>query len=150
MAAAHPLVKRRRITLEELTRERFVLLSEIHCLGVQIVRFCDRQGCVPAVTCRSAQLMTVQELVALGQGVSLVPEMAARADRSRMVRYRSLSGAKPERTLAMIWHKHRYLSPLVKGLIEITRRESEAAANQTAVLGAPGRARGRGKRPRGA
>jgi len=31
----HALSQKRRITLEELTRERFVLLSEIHCLGAQ-------------------------------------------------------------------------------------------------------------------
>jgi DNA-binding transcriptional LysR family regulator len=76
------------------------------------------------LTCRSAQLMTVQELVAMEQGISLVPEMASKGDRSKLVRYRSISGVKPERTLAMIWHKHRYESPLVKGLIEIVRREA--------------------------
>jgi len=70
LAPGHLLAKRRRITLDELTRERFVLLSEIHCLGRQIVRFCERQGCVPALTRRSAQLMTVQEMVAMGQGSS--------------------------------------------------------------------------------
>jgi LysR family hydrogen peroxide-inducible transcriptional activator len=124
MSARHRFVKKRRVTLEELTRERFVLLSEIHCLGAQIIRFCERQGCVPALTCRSAQLMTVQELVAMEQGISLVPQMAAKGDRNKLVRYRSISGMKPERTLAMIWHKHRYQSPLVKGLIEIVRREA--------------------------
>jgi LysR family transcriptional regulator, hydrogen peroxide-inducible genes activator len=124
MAVRHRFVKKRRVTLEELTRERFVLLSEMHCLGAQIIRFCEREGCVPALTCRSAQLMTVQELVAMEQGISLVPEMAAKGDRSKLVRYRSISGVKPERTLAMIWHKHRYQSPLVKGSIEIVRREA--------------------------
>lgn len=122
VSTGHPLVRKRRVTVEEITRERFVLLSEMHCLGKQIVRFCERQGCVPALTCRSAQLMTVQQLVALGQGVSLVPEMAARADGAKRVHYRSISGPKPSRTLAMLWHKHRYVSPLAKGLIEIARR----------------------------
>lgn len=129
IAPGHPLAKKRQITLEEMTRERFVLLSDIHCLGAQIVKFCERQGCVPALTCRSAQLMTVQELVAMGQGISLVPEMAARADKSKQIIYRRVSGTKPSRTLAMIWHKHRYVSPLAKGLIEIVRRGAKRAAN---------------------
>lgn len=129
IAPEHPLVRKRRITLEELTRQRFVLLSEIHCLGAQIVQFCERQGCVPALTCRSAQLMTVQELVAMGQGISLVPEMAARADKSKKILYRHVSGATPSRTLAMVWHKHRYIGPLAKGLIEIVRREAKRAGN---------------------
>jgi LysR family hydrogen peroxide-inducible transcriptional activator len=121
--ATHPLARKRRITLEELTQERFVLLSEIHCLGAQVVRFCERRGCTPAVTCRSAQLLTVQELVGLGQGVSLVPKMAARTDRSNKIIYRMLEAPRPSRTLAMIWHKHRYQSPLVIGLIETIRAE---------------------------
>jgi LysR family hydrogen peroxide-inducible transcriptional activator len=128
LAPGHLLAKRRRITLDELTRERFVLLSEIHCLGTQIVRFCERQGCVPALTCRSAQLMTVQEMVAMGQGSSLVPEMAARADKSRRLSYRPVSGTRPTRTLAMVWHKHRYMGALAAGMIEIVRREAKQAA----------------------
>jgi LysR family transcriptional regulator, hydrogen peroxide-inducible genes activator len=79
-------------------------------------RFCERQGCVRALTCRSAQLTTVPELVAMGQGISLVPRMAARADKSRRVVYRALTGPKPSRTRATIWHRHRDMSPLVKSL----------------------------------
>jgi LysR family hydrogen peroxide-inducible transcriptional activator len=119
----HALAHRRRITLEDLTKERFVLLNEIHCLGEQVVRLCDRRGCLPAVTCRSAQLLTVQELVGLGQGVSLVPEMAAKMDQSGKIVYRQLSGTKASRTLAMIWHKHRYQRPLVEGLVQAIRNE---------------------------
>jgi LysR family transcriptional regulator, hydrogen peroxide-inducible genes activator len=123
--ASHALARRRRIALDDLTRERFVLLNEIHCLGEQIYRLCDRRGCTPAVTCRSAQLLTVQELVGLGQGVSLVPEMAAHVDRGGKVAYRKLAGAKPSRTLAMIWHKRRYQRPLVEGLLQAIRAEAQ-------------------------
>jgi LysR family transcriptional regulator, hydrogen peroxide-inducible genes activator len=120
----HSLARKRRITLEELASERFVLLSEIHCLGVQVARLCERRNCAPAVTCRSAQLLTVQELVGLGQGVSLVPEMAARLDRGGKIVYRNLTGVKASRTLAMIWHKRRYQSPLVEGLVQTIRAET--------------------------
>ena len=64
----------------------------------------------------------------MGQGSSLVPEMAARADKSRRISYRPVSGPKPTRTLAMIWHKHRYMGPLAAGMIEIVRREAKHAA----------------------
>ena len=49
----------------------------MHCLGRQTLQLCADRNCVPTISCRTAQLLTVQELVALGQGVSLVPEMAA-------------------------------------------------------------------------
>jgi LysR family hydrogen peroxide-inducible transcriptional activator len=117
----HQFTKRRRIALEDVAEEPFILLDEIHCLGEQILRFCTQNDCHPLVQCRSAQLLTVQELVALGQGVSLIPAMACDVDRGKRCRYRSLAGSKPTRTLAVIWHKLRYRGPLVLQFIEMVR-----------------------------
>jgi LysR family hydrogen peroxide-inducible transcriptional activator len=121
----HALHLRRRVTLEDLSGQPFVLLNETHCLGATIVQFCDRGGCTPAVTCRSAQLLTVQELVGAGHGVSLIPEMAAKADRSKRIHYRSLAGAQPMRTVAMVRHRQRYLSPLVRDLMDLLRQQAQ-------------------------
>ena len=110
--------------MKDLGEEAFVLLNETHCLGEQIVAFCTQQACLPSVSCHSAQLHTVQELVALGHGASLIPKMAADADRSKLRAYRSLSGAKPTRTLAVIWHKHRYQSSLVEHFVKALKQYS--------------------------
>jgi LysR family hydrogen peroxide-inducible transcriptional activator len=120
----HALLKKRVISLEEVAGEPFVLMNEIHCLGEQIMGFCKQQGCLPVIRCRSAQLLTVQELVALGHGVSLVPAMAREMDRGRRCAYRSLAAPKPTRTLRTIWHKNRYQSPLAKEFIAALRREA--------------------------
>ena len=53
-ATDHPLAKKRRIMMEDISEERFVLLSETHCLGEQVVRFCKQQSCQPTVSCHSA------------------------------------------------------------------------------------------------
>ncbi len=121
----HPLGRKRRVTMTDVTEEPFILLSETHCLGEQIVSFCKQQECLPIVSCQSSQLLTVQELVALDHGVSLIPEMAAVLDRTKRRKYRSLSGTKPTRTLAMVWHKHRYQSPLVKNFIDVLREHAQ-------------------------
>ena len=120
----HRLLKRRRVTLEEIAGEPFVLLNEVHCLGEQVIGFCKQGGCLPAVRCRSAQLLTVQELVALGHGVSLVPAMARGLDRGLRCEYRPLSDPKPTRTIRMVWHRDRYQSPVVKEFIETLRQAS--------------------------
>jgi LysR family transcriptional regulator, hydrogen peroxide-inducible genes activator len=117
----HPLVRKRRVTLEDVGGEPFVLLDEMHCLGEHVLSFCKQRDCLPAVRCRGAQLLTVQELVALGRGVSLVPAMACGVDRGKRCRYRSLAGDKPARTLALVWHKHRYHSPLVQQFLAALR-----------------------------
>lgn len=46
----HRLSRKRQITLEDLSAEPFVVLDEMHCLGKQIIRFCDAR----AVRCRCA------------------------------------------------------------------------------------------------
>jgi LysR family transcriptional regulator, hydrogen peroxide-inducible genes activator len=124
MAVGHPLASRRRVTMQDVSKERFVLLSETHCLGQLVVSFCKGQSCQPLVSCRSAQLLTVQELVALGHGVSLIPRMAVDGDQSQLRKYRSLTGEKPKRTIAMIWRKHRYQSPAVQRFIEALRQHA--------------------------
>ncbi len=117
MRAGHRLAKKRRLTMADIADEPFVLLSEAHCLGEQVLSFCRQKSCLPVVSCHSAQLLTVQELVALGHGVSLIPEMAANTDKTKRRLYRSLTGEKPQRTIALIWRKDRYQSPLVKAFI---------------------------------
>lgn len=119
--AGHRLEKKQRVTMRDVREEPFILLDEAHCLGEYVVAFCREQECRPVVSCRSAQLLTVQELVALGRGVSLVPAMAAEVDHDDRRRYRSLSGTKPRRTLALCYHPHRHHSPLVEDLMTLVR-----------------------------
>jgi LysR family hydrogen peroxide-inducible transcriptional activator len=85
------------------------------------------------VSCQSAQLLTVQELVGLGHGVSLIPRMAVDADKTQRRKYRSLADTKPTRTIALIWRKGRAQSPLVKRFIEAVRK-SVAHSNRPAKL----------------
>ena len=121
LPAGHALARKRRVTTNDLNGQPFILLSEMHCLGQQIVAFCNQESCSPFMVCRSAQLLTVQELVSVGHGVSLLPAMACDFDRHSHRVYRRLHGSAPTRTLAMIWHKQRYQQPPVRRFIEMMR-----------------------------
>jgi LysR family hydrogen peroxide-inducible transcriptional activator len=122
----HPLAAAGEVSLDEVAGEPFVLLNEMHCLGEQVVGFCKRQGFAPAVRYRSAQLLTVQELVALGHGLSLVPAMARDMDRGRRCEYRRLAAPRPTRTLRLVWRKGRPQSPLLKEFLATVKREAAA------------------------
>ncbi len=122
LPAEHPLTKKPKVTVQDLDGQRFILLSEMHCLGQQIVTFCNQESCSPFMVCRSAQLLTVQELVSIGHGVSLLPAMACELDRQPTRVYRRLWGVVPTRTLGMIWHRHRYQHPVVRRFIEMIRK----------------------------
>lgn len=103
----HPLASRPRISLDDVRSERFIVLDEMHCLGEQMLAICRQEGC-HRISCRSSQLSTVQALIALGQGISLLPNMARAADHSRHIVYRPLATGRIERTVAAIWHRDRY------------------------------------------
>lgn len=131
LPAKHPWRDRKRVVAADLVKQSFVLLSELHCLGEQIVSYCRSRDCLPAVTCQTAQLATVQEMVALGLGVSLVPEMAARAAPSKRVAYRSLGHDAPRRTIALVHHRDRYHSRLVQRLLDSLRQTAAQRAAGT-------------------
>src|SRR5262249_59650625 len=97
----HELARRRRVTVRDLAGERFILLGEMHCLGEQVLNFCRAHECQPQIACRSAQIATIQSLIALGQGVSILPDMARRADRGHALVYRPLAKDQPRRTVAV-------------------------------------------------
>jgi LysR family hydrogen peroxide-inducible transcriptional activator len=119
--AGSPLARRKRLSLSEVTSGPFLLLDEMHCLGRHTLQLCTDRDCVPTISCRTAQLLTLQEMVALGQGVSLVPEMASRLDRNRRCEYRSLSGQPVEREIAMIWRPRFHQRKLVQALLDLVR-----------------------------
>lgn len=103
----HPLARKRNLIAADLKSERLIVMKEEHCLGDQVLGFCDRSALNPAISFRSAQLETVQELVCAGLGISLIPAMATHRQRETQPKYRSLPNPKPERKIVVVWPKQR-------------------------------------------
>lgn len=104
---AHPLTKRQTVSVSELEGERLIVMKEGHCLGDQVLGFCDRRDVKPKISFRSAQLETVQALVHAGLGISLIPAMATRSRCADLPEYRPIRGPKPERKIVAVWPKQR-------------------------------------------
>ena len=126
--AGHPLATAKRLPLKAVDGYPFVMLNEAHCLSENIYSFCRRQSIQPVTVERTSQLATVQELVSLDHGVSIVPEMARRIDHDAGRVYRSFTGDKPSRTIAMMWNPERHRSKATAALVEHLRKEAEAAS----------------------
>jgi len=103
----HPLARKRAVNASDLESERLIVMKEGHCLGDQVLRFCDRRDLHPNISFRSAQLETIQSLVSAGLGLSLIPAMAARSGRKDLPEYRSLQSPKPQRKIVAVWPKQR-------------------------------------------
>jgi LysR family hydrogen peroxide-inducible transcriptional activator len=103
----HRLTRKRAVAVAELEGEQFIVMKEGHCLGEQVLGFCDRRDVKPKISFRSSQLETVQAFVASGLGISLIPAMAARSKRENLPEYRSLQSPRPERRIVVAWPKQR-------------------------------------------
>ncbi len=121
----HPLAGAEDVTAGVVGGFPFVMLNEAHCLSESIASFCRRQLVQPVAVERTSQLTTVQELVALDHGVSMVPAMARELDRTERRIYRSFSGERPSRTVALMWSAGRIQGRAVRQLREHLRGESQ-------------------------
>jgi len=128
----HPLEAEKKITAESVDGYPFVMLNEAHCLSENIASFCRKQSVQPVTIERTSQLATVQELVSLNHGVSIVPEMARKIDTSTQRSYRSFTSTKPSRTIAMMWNPDRFLSKSTKTLMDHLRHQRKAVRQPAA------------------
>jgi len=106
----HPLTRSRAVKAADLVGERLIVMKEGHCLGDQVLEFCDRRDIRPQISFRSAQLETIQALVCAGLGLSLIPAMAAHSERDSLPEYRSFQAPRPQRKIVAVWPKQRPLS----------------------------------------
>jgi len=107
LSPGHPLTRKRNINVADLVCERLIVMKEGHCLGDQVLRFCERRDCRPQISFRSAQLETIQALVRAGLGISLIPAMAVQANGGNTLEYRSLKSPRPERKIVAVWPHQR-------------------------------------------
>jgi LysR family hydrogen peroxide-inducible transcriptional activator len=128
LPVGHPLGDKRQITVADIRSHPFVLLDETHCLSETITSFCRNRSFQPVTVERTSQLVMVEELVALGHGVSLIPQMARDLDNSDRRIYRALAGPKPMRGVVLVWNPYRFQSLVAKRFKECVRQVAKQFA----------------------
>ncbi len=119
----YEIASRDLIMLKELDLVPFIALSEVHCLGEQVQSFCYQQDVGLDIVCHTTQLSTVHHCVAMGLGVSLVPQALAIHAPLEGVVYRSVSDALPQRKIVAATHARRQTSYLAREFIGMVRTE---------------------------
>lgn len=132
----HLLMRKADVDLNDLRDERFIILGEMHCLSEQVLAFCRTHEYLPKIGCRSAQISTIQSLIATGQGISLLPAMAQGPGENKRC-YRRLSTPGLMRTVAVVWHRHRYHSLAEQQFLAVLRAVTREMETQLQNLGGP-------------
>lgn len=114
LPAGHRLAEKKRVSSRDIEAEPLVVLNSENCLTGAVSAYCrDRSVNVKSVG-HVHQLSMLQELVGLGFGLSLIPELAARADTSHRRVYRRLSRPEPTRQIVAVRNPYRYEKGIAK------------------------------------
>lgn len=110
----HRLARRRGAAqLSELEGETILLLDDGHCFREQALAVCSRVGATEA-SVRATSLATLAQMVAGGEGITLLPAVAVRSEnRAGGLAIRVFGQRGPSRTLALAWRR---TSPVGKAM----------------------------------
>jgi LysR family hydrogen peroxide-inducible transcriptional activator len=87
--------------------ERLMLLEEGHCMREQALAICGRARPPAMANYGATSLTTLLQMVAHGHGVTLIPEMAAEAERAAgNIRIVPFEEPMPSRTICMAWRRN--------------------------------------------
>jgi DNA-binding transcriptional LysR family regulator len=130
----HRLAKERKIKIERLAAEPFVLFHRKGAPGLfdEAIAMCHRAGFSPNVRQETNLMTTVFVLVESGLGVSLVPGCAQGFEHQKVVR-RPLTVQSNPLCLCAIWPRG-LLSPTLEAFLDILRAQKAAIQKQVAGL----------------
>ncbi|WP_263261810.1 LysR family transcriptional regulator [Pseudomonas sp. RIT-PI-S] len=102
LPSSHRLVRRKRLRLEDLRDERFVLYSRKsgYGLSADIVAECRRRGFNPSIHQQAPQVSSAVNLVSAGMGIAIVPASMQRMQRPGLV-FRELALEQPKAILGL-------------------------------------------------
>lgn len=117
MPEEHPLAGQAEVDLAEFARENLLLLSEGHCLGDQTREVCRSAGRDGPADLRASSLATLVHMVAAGQGVTMLPEMAiADFERTPGLVVRRFRAPAPARKIGLAWRPGTSRAPAFEAL----------------------------------
>jgi len=134
---SHPFASRSDIQIKDLKEEMFVSMGDSSTLSAQIRGFFGDHDFAPNIGYRCAQVTTLKLFVAMGLGISILPESVRRADDRGILTYLRLTGAAPTRELAIIRHLQRYQSRGAEQFLTLLREHARPKLPEATVPAAP-------------
>ena len=111
---------------EALREMKLLLLEEGHCFRDQALSFCNMQSARPWGGLDASSLSTLVQMVSVGLGVTLLPEMAVAVETSSAsVSIAHFKKPQPSRTIGMIWRKTSPLAQQLMQISEVVRQSAE-------------------------
>lgn len=104
----HPWIKRKRVSVHDLSGENLLLLGQGHCFRDQVLNVCpacNRSAQGLARTVEGSSLETIRHMVASGMGITVLPCTASGAGHyeQNLLSFRPFDEPVPYRRVALAW-----------------------------------------------
>lgn len=116
----HSFATKESVSLFELKNENIISLNETYMLYDRIKYRCQEIGFEPNIICTSSQWDFIAEMVALNQGISILPKPILNKFHSRNIKTIGIKEKFPW-DIAFIVRKDKYISKAIKLFIEFTK-----------------------------
>ena len=105
--AGHPLADARSVDTEAFADQPLLLLEEGHCLRRHALEACSLSGRFKRKNYEATSMTTLVQMVAVGMGLTLLPELAVDAGITRGldIKLVPLSDAISKRGIGLVWRK---------------------------------------------
>jgi DNA-binding transcriptional LysR family regulator len=115
LPVGHRLLARRAraLSLPQLKDEPFLLVRQSGAPGLyaQLLAVCEEQGFTPSIAHEVSRMMTALNLVAAGEGITVVPA-SMRGAHPDAIEYRPLAGARSlDAPLTLVWRERSCAGP---------------------------------------
>lgn len=114
----HALAKRKSMTQVELENLSLLLLEEGHCLADQALNICNSSQNFQDMNYRATSLPTLLQMVRMGLGITLIPEIAVTNDYDDLV-FIKIEGKQSHRKIGLFYRHSSTRQKLTQALSEI-------------------------------
>jgi LysR family hydrogen peroxide-inducible transcriptional activator len=107
MSRHHTLCRRNTVDREDLAREQLLMMEDGHCLRTHSLQACRSGHRVRNEIFQATTLRTLVQMVAMDQGITLVPQIAVDTELAsvRNVVIKPFTRDRPFRTLVLAWRQ---------------------------------------------
>lgn len=119
----NPLAEYDEVSFKMLKNENFISLNNTFMLYDQINSICRISGFVPNIICETSQWDFIAEMVALNQGVSILPRPILKKFNSDNIKLIRLKDPAFSWNIAIILKKDKYISKIINSFIDISKQE---------------------------
>ena len=125
----HPLLRTSRpVRPSELRGEEVLLLEDGHCFRDQALAICARAK-AHELEFRATSLTTLVQMVAAGDAVTLLPELAVNVE-GRGLKLRKFADPAPHRTIVLAWRKSSPISRALRTIAATLRSHTPRVPNR--------------------